>query len=109
MRKIPPVMPVPSGWRRREVGEVREDGDQFFVGGRWQISCMAGHEVTINDPNVICADWKPKNFRKKTSQTFNHLSLVPSSILKGAKKIFHIETTKEKVQKYLKRIQEAQK
>ena len=76
---------LPKGWRRLEEGEIRQDGDKFYTNGAWNLSCMSGHEVTKHDLNVIRESWKAKTLSPK-KHTFNQLSLVPSSILNGARK-----------------------
>lgn len=105
-------LPIPFGWRTLKVGECRRVGDKFYQNGRWQLSCLAGYEITELDPIVIrdisTEIGSPKHSKKKEPETrrdfFNPISLVPTSLLRGAMAAFHAETTSEKVQKYLKRI-----
>jgi hypothetical protein len=91
---------IPNGWRQLEVGEIRMEGDKALIGGQFKLSCLAGYPLTRYDSEVIRPSDKPKSFPKAT---FNPLSLVPNSILKGAKKLFSAPTSKERIQDYLKR------
>lgn len=99
---------IPDSWRELRLGEHRKKGDMFYQHGRWHLTSLLGQPLDINDPIVIRKisddDIKEAIEVKPKKAFFNHLSLVPASLLRDAVHIFNHKTTSEKVQDYLKRI-----
>jgi hypothetical protein len=102
---------LPHGWRKLEMNEVRIAGDQYLLQNRWNPSELIGHPITTDGEFVIRNIEHEKELafsspKKKKPHTFNQLSLVPSSLLKGVQEFFCPKSSKEKVADYLKKIKQ---
>lgn len=94
---------IPDGWRMLSVGELRQDGDQFYLGGKWQLSCLGGHFVKATEIVIRCrANERPiPDFSKKKKLSFSPLNLLPSRLFK--------KSSAEKVKEYLAKLKKENK